>query len=118
MTFMFSEKYTNYQTFAYYDECVNIVIGVIIFMANVKFLRLLRFNRHILFLSTTMRKAGVELACFSLTFMIFFIAYGLMGTVLFGQHLQGFRTMLHTLESLYSMLLGKFDFNGIRQAQS
>ena len=116
--FHFAEKYTNYQTFAYYDECVNIVIGVIIFLANLKLLRLLRFNRHILFLSTTMRKAGMDLIGFTVTFFIFFLAYGFMGTVLFGQHLQGFRTLLHTLESLYSMLLGKFDFNGIRQAQS
>jgi len=112
------EAYTNYMAFAAWDESLTYVIGTIIFLANLKFLRLLRFNRHIQFLSATIRKAGVELICFSITFFVFFLAYGLMGTVIFGQHLSGFRTFLHTLTSLYSMLLGKFDFMGIRAAQS
>ena len=61
--------------------------------------------------------SGVELICFSVIFLIFFIAYGLMGTVIFGHNLMGFRSFLHSLTSLYSMLLGKFDFLDIRMTQ-
>ena len=49
---------------AYYDEAFQYVVGTVVFMANIKFLRLLRFNRHVVFLLTTLTKAGKELFAF------------------------------------------------------
>merc|ERR1712178_326789 len=86
------EDYTNYLAFTYYNEALNYVIGSIVFLAWMKFLRLLRFNRHIVYLTQTMRVAGPDLGGFSVSFSIFFAAFALVGLIIFGQNLDGFRS--------------------------
>ncbi len=49
---------------AYYDEAFTYVVGVVVFMANIKFLRLLRFNRHFILLVETFKSAAKDLTYF------------------------------------------------------
>ena len=106
----------NFMGFAYYDEVYWYVIGTIVFMSNLKFLRLLRFNKHISHFASTLKVARVELLNFLVTFFILFFAFTSAGYLLFGRHMLDFHTVITVMESLYSMLIGKFDFREMEKA--
>lgn len=113
-----SEGYTNYMALATYDEAYSYVIGIIIFFANVKFMRILRFNRHISELAATLKHARKDIVYFGATFMIIFIAFSIFGNMVFGQHIYSFSTFTLTFETLYSMLIGRFEFGEMEAADT
>ena len=113
LLFLFSDKYINYLHLATYDELLMYMIGLILFLAIIKLLRLLRFNRHVWTLVGTLIYARWDLFYFGITFFIYMFAFAILGNVVFGTGLIGFSSFIRTLESLYSMLLGKFNFNGL-----
>lgn len=113
---LFTEKYTNYSTLAVYNENIDYVVGILVFLANIKFLRLLRFNKHVSELTSTFRHAGKDLFYFFVTFFIIAMGFGTWGLVIFGKTLLTFSTLTYTLETMLSMLVGKFDLNEMDQA--
>ncbi|CAD5124264.1 DgyrCDS12559 [Dimorphilus gyrociliatus] len=110
------DSYINYMQLATYDEILQYVTAFIAFVANIKFLRLLRFNKNIAFLGATLKHAAKELIGFGFSFFVLFVAFATFAYKLFGVKLHQFHTFISTLEALYSMLLGKFDFKGLEQA--
>mgnify|MGYP003572044798 CR=1 FL=1 len=59
------EEYTNYMLLAEYMNIWNYVLGIIVFLATIKFLRILRFNKHIDELASTMKFLKIEIFQFS-----------------------------------------------------
>ena len=104
----FSAKYTNFMAFAVYDELYYYIIGMILFIANLKFLRLLRFNKHVSHFFTTLKLCRRELAYFSVSFFTLFLAYCCFANLVFGLTMYDFHTFFTTMETLYSMLIGRF----------
>jgi hypothetical protein len=111
-----SEKFTNFSLFAYYDEIYWYLIGVIVFLCNIKFLRLLRFNKHISQFAGTLKYARKDLMYFSVTFTIIFMAFTASGFLIFNRYTLDFNSVISVMESLYSMLVGKFDFREMQKA--
>ena len=110
------EAYTNYGTLAVYNENIDYFVGLLVFLASLKFLRLLRFNRHVNDLAAVFRVAGKDLIYFSITIFIVIMAFGMWGYIIFGKTLFTFSTYTYTLETMLSMLIGKFDLNEMDQA--
>ena len=92
------------------------MLGLVLFLAIIKLLRLLRFNKHVWMLVGTLIYARYDLMCFGITFFIFMFAFATLGQVVFGATMLGFSSFIRTLESLYSMLLGKFAFNELAES--
>lgn len=91
-----------------YIEVWSIVVGFIVFMATIKFLRILRYNRHIDELSSTMKVVRWELFQFIIVFIIIMSAFAVLGNLSFGIDNFSLSTYVRSLESLFSMLIGRF----------
>ena len=109
----FTDTYVNYLHLASYDELLTYMLGIILFLATIKLLKLLRFNKHVWILVGTLIYARWEMMYFGITFFIFMFGFANLGNVVFGTGLYGFSSFVRTMESLYSMLLGKFNFRGL-----
>lgn len=101
---------------AYYHEIFTNLLGMIIFLATIKFLRLLRFNNQILFFSKTLTYSGRDLRLFSVVFFIVYIAFGIWAFVVFGPVLKEFKSFIATMELMFGMLLGKLELNIMEEA--
>ena len=104
-----AEGYTNYSGLALYDGKLTELIGAVIFLTNIKFLRLLRFNKHIHQFAATLRLARSSLGGFGLMAMIIFLNFTLTALLIFGTTLETFSKFIMSFQTLFSMLIGKFD---------
>ena len=108
---------SSYLQLATYIQLVDYTVGAIVFLANIKFLRLLRFNNHVNQLSATFKEAMRDIVYFAAIFFIVFGAFTLSAVLLFGHQLYGYSDIIHALQSLYAIMVGSVDFEGLRSAQ-
>ena len=92
-----------------YDGKLTELIGAIIFLVNIKFLRLLRFNKHIHQFAATLKIARSGLSGFGLMAIIIFINFTITAQLIFGSTLETFSKFIMSFQTLFSMLIGKFD---------
>ncbi len=63
----------------------------------------------------TMSTASAGIICFSVMFAVMFFAFGQMGNLLFGHSVYMYSSMITTMETLFAMMLGSFEFEPLRQ---
>ncbi|XP_043202140.1 polycystic kidney disease protein 1-like 2 [Amphibalanus amphitrite] len=98
------------------DDVFGYLLGMLVFIATIKFSKLLRFNRRIGMLSATLKQCWGDLTGF---FLIFFIALGTFAMVfhlLLLTHMDDFKNIMSATESEFAMMLNKFDFESMRAA--
>ncbi|XP_022092642.1 uncharacterized protein LOC110980349 [Acanthaster planci] len=110
--------FLNFHFVAYWDQLYGYLSGFVLFLVNVKFIRLLRFNRRLLLFSMTLRQCGKDLAYYGVVFCLVFGAYALFAYAIFHLHLENFSTFVGTLETLFSTILGKFEFQDMISVHS
>ncbi|XP_030847438.1 polycystin-2-like [Strongylocentrotus purpuratus] len=84
--------------------------ALVVFIANIKFMKLFRFNRRLLILSLTLKNAGQEILYYLIVFGIVFMAFSSMAFNMYSPYLIGFSTFGSTIVTLFSTMLGKFKF--------
>ncbi|XP_041473066.1 uncharacterized protein LOC121422223 isoform X1 [Lytechinus variegatus] len=105
----------NLQYVAYWNELLTYLLGVVVFIGNLKFIKLLRFNKRIGILSSTIQSCTKDLIHFGIMFGIFFIAYALAFHQMYLRHLLDFSDFIFTMETLSAAMLGKFHYAGIAE---
>ncbi|XP_071504856.1 polycystin-2-like protein 1 [Diadema antillarum] len=90
--------------------------GLVVFIANLKFMKLLRFNQRLLLLSMTLKSAGYDILHYLVVFGIVFMAFSTMAFAMYNAYLVSFSSFGATIETLFSTLLGKFKFHEMLQA--
>ncbi|XP_022800006.1 polycystin-1-like [Stylophora pistillata] len=103
-------KFVSFQYVVLLNEGVNAMVAFVVLLLNLKFLRLLRFNRKISVLSITIKTSASKLASFMLMFMVIFLAYCFLVFLVFGSALEDYRSFIGCMESMMSMVLGNFEF--------
>ena len=83
------------------------ILSLVIFLSTIKLLSLLRFSKHIIFLSIAVRLAGKYLTSFSLVFVVIFCSFAMCGMVAFGHLVESYSTFLRVCVSQIEFLLGK-----------
>ncbi|XP_041474499.1 uncharacterized protein LOC121423243 isoform X2 [Lytechinus variegatus] len=99
----------NFQYLAMWDDVYTTMVGLLLFIATIKFIRLLRFNKNMLLLTDTLTVFGYELALFMIMFFVVYLGFSSFAFLVFYK-LRDYSSFLRTLESLFGTLLGKFDF--------
>ncbi|XP_022796723.1 polycystic kidney disease 2-like 2 protein [Stylophora pistillata] len=66
------------------QEVENAFLGILIFIATTKLLRIIRFNNHVALISKTLKISARSLIWFSFVFLIFFVAFLHFGVLMFG----------------------------------
>ena len=103
-------------TISIWDELFGFMLAIVVFLATVKFIKMLRFNRRMGMMGDTIRYATKDLKIFSIVFSIYYLAFCMMAYKLFGSTLDLYASFISTIESLFAFALGDFDFEALRQA--
>lgn len=82
------------------------VLSFLIFIVTIKFLRLIRFNRHVCQMLGTLARAVNPLVSYSVVFISTVLAYTQLGFLLFGSTMLPYSSFLNSLRAVLQMLLG------------
>lgn len=109
-------QFKSFQLAGYWDEMYTLSIAILVTFATIKLNKLLRFNKRMSLLSSTLKNAAFSLMMFGLIFGILFLAFTLIGTVVFGTAVRGYRKSGSAFTSLLSLMLGKTSFLEMNEA--
>ncbi|XP_063697771.1 polycystin-2-like protein 1 [Culicoides brevitarsis] len=109
-------EFVNFETFAQRQKQFKNLVGVCLFLAWIKSLKYLSFNKTMMQFSTTLARCSRDLFGFGLMFGIVFVAYAQLGYIAFGNELEDFHTFLAAIFTLFRTILGEFDYLEIEQA--
>lgn len=100
-------NFKSFQFAGYWDETYTFVLAIIVLLANIKLNKLLRFNKRFSLLSSTLKYAYYPLLMFSIIWGIVFTAFTLVAALVFGPVLHSYRSIVASLTSLLSLMLGR-----------
>lgn len=103
-------EFVNFHPLAAGDEVFAYIYSMVVFLVSLKFLRLFRFNRRMSLLASTLKNSCKELICFSIVFGIVFMAFVHFCYLVFSKDLYMFHTVMSSVETLISVMLGKFSY--------
>ena len=103
-------QFVDFQHLALVDQLFGFVYAFVVFMTSVKFLRLFRFNRRMSLLGSTIKSAARELVHFGIIFGLVFVGFSHLCYLVFSHELYKFHTFVTTVETLISVMLGKFSY--------
>ncbi|CAH1796902.1 unnamed protein product [Owenia fusiformis] len=109
-------SYNNFQFVAYYNENLTYYVGLLCFIVTIKFLRLLRFNKRMSLLASTLKYGAKPLAAFGVVFGIVFFAFVQVFYLLLMTTLEKFNSMVNSMLTVVQMMLGRFSFNDMKHA--
>lgn len=95
------------------DECFCYLIGFLMSLATLKFIKLLRFNKRIGSMIATVRLCAKELKGYSVCLLITFFAFVCLFWLTLGRGVKEFSSFLYSFESSISMMLKKFNYQDI-----
>ncbi|XP_022779645.1 uncharacterized protein LOC111321123 [Stylophora pistillata] len=98
------------------DESLTVIMGVLVFLVTLRFLKLFRFNKRMALIGSTLGAVAKPLGMFCISFMIVYIAYATMAWLAFGIENDKFRNFLVVLETQMSIVLGDFDYDEFQSA--
>ncbi|KAK3877407.1 hypothetical protein Pcinc_017874, partial [Petrolisthes cinctipes] len=107
--------YMRMQFAALLDELYGYVVGFIVFVGTLKFIKLLRFNKRIGVLSATLSQCWDDLSGFLMAFFLCFFSFVAMFYLMLNKYLDGFYNFVTAVETCFSMMLGKFQFEEMKQ---
>ncbi|CAD5112526.1 DgyrCDS1737 [Dimorphilus gyrociliatus] len=108
--------YMKLQYVGYWHEILMYMVGWTVFLATLKFIRLLRFNKRMSMLAATLKVGAKPLSQFAMLFLVVFFAYAQFFFLIYSQLMQTFATVIKSAETCLQMLLGRFNFNAMQEA--
>ena len=90
----------------FWSEIEDCLLACVMFIITVKFLRLIRFNRHIYQMRRTLKDSFAPLCSFSAVFCVVMLAFSSFGYMVFGMSLIEYSSLLNAVRSLLKMLIG------------
>ncbi|XP_038048999.1 polycystin-1-like [Patiria miniata] len=109
-------EFVNFSHIAKWDEVFGYLLACIAFLSLIRYMRLLRLNARMSLLGMTLSHASKDIFYFVIMWNLVFFAFGQLSYILFHSMVETFSSFVSTLETLFSMLLGKFDFHALVEA--
>ena len=97
------------------DESLSFIMGILVFLVTLRFLKLFRFNKRMSLLGSTIRECAKPLGSFFICFMIVFLAYAILAMMVFGLDNDKYKNFVGTFETQTSILLGDFDYEELQR---
>lgn len=82
------------------------LLAFVIFIVTMKFLRLIRFNRHICQMIATIQKSIDHLVSFFFVFVGIILAYTQLGVLVFGANVPAYSSFFQAMRAVCQMILG------------
>ncbi|GFN94979.1 polycystic kidney disease protein 1-like 2 [Plakobranchus ocellatus] len=109
--------YVKLQFVGYWNEIFSYMLGFVVFLATLKFLRLLRFNRRVSMLANTLELSGKNLLHFSIIFLIVFLAFCQLFWLTFMTVDETYSSFMQAMVASILMMMGKFNIYTMIQAK-
>ena len=109
-------QFVSFQYVVLLNEVVIALIAAVVLLLNMKFLKLLRFNRKVSVLSSSMKAASKPLMSFFVMFSVIICAYSSVLFLAMGSTLKESRTFFRAVVSTCAMVLGQFDYYAMESA--
>ena len=110
----FGNGYMKLQRVALIDEYYGYHLGLLIFAANIKLLKILEFNHKMSLLIYTLSRCWGDLSGFLAVFFLAFSAFVQMFYFILYSDMDDFKTPLRAFETCFTMMLNKFKFGRIK----
>lgn len=113
-----TNKIVKLQNLHYWNTLLINFLGLCSFVATLKFIRILRFNRNISYILDALKKSMNSLLNFLLLFVIFWIAFVSLFNLSLNDKNLAFATMLSSVETTFQIMLGKFKVDDFMEKSS
>ena len=110
--------YVNLQLATYIDDLLTFLLGISCFFASIKLLRFSKYVKRLSLLGETLQYARKDLFGFLFSFSIVFLAFIALFYLLFASKMWACANLLHTVQTLFEMILLKFDASEITSADA
>jgi len=92
---------------ALWTDIESVFLALVIFLATMKFLRILKFNKHIAIMAKSISISKGPMISYSIVYTVVLIAFATMGHMIFGRSAYMFSTFTRALVNIFEMILGK-----------
>ncbi|KAK3865158.1 hypothetical protein Pcinc_029214 [Petrolisthes cinctipes] len=110
--------YIRMDTAVMLDQYYIYLLGFIVFFSILKLIKLLQFNKRMDVLALTIQRCWDELSVFFIAMGTVFFAFCCLFYFMYISHLEEFSRFLPAVETSFKMILGKFDFEAMNQANA
>ena len=110
----FGNGYMKLQHVALIDEFYGYHLGLLIFAANLKLLKILKFNQKMSLLIYTLARCWGDLSSFLGIFFLAFASFVQMFYLILFSDMDDFKTPLRAFNTCFTMMLNKFKFGTIK----
>ncbi|OQR78168.1 polycystic kidney disease protein 1 2-like [Tropilaelaps mercedesae] len=108
--------YVKLQRVAAVDEVFGYLMSFLIFISILKFTKLLRFNKRIGVLYSTLSQCSKDLSSFFVVFWVIFLAFTQVFYIVLGTKMKEFSSFITSAETCFDMARGQFKFDEISMA--
>ena len=91
------------------NQTLTFSLGLCAALGTIKFLKMLRFNRHIAYLGQTLKYCFRELIFCTLAFFVIWTAFVQLMYFIYNKDLREYASPIKSMESAFLTILGKFD---------
>uniref|UniRef100_A0A915JQU5 Uncharacterized protein n=1 Tax=Romanomermis culicivorax TaxID=13658 RepID=A0A915JQU5_ROMCU len=109
-------EFTNLSSIGAWYQTYEILLGFLTFLAIFKFIKILRFNRHIATINATFELVRGKLLWFAVVFFLSFTAFCSGLYLSMSSTMEIYKSMGNTFQNTFEMLLGKYDFSKLRES--
>ena len=85
----------------------SLFLALVIFLATMKFLRILKFNKHISIMAKSIHLAKAPLISYSICFIVALLGFAILGNMIFGHEAYMFSTFTRSIVNSFEIILGK-----------
>ena len=99
-------KTTSADYVLFWSDLEMIVLSVVVFIVTVKFLRIIRFNRHVCQMVSSLKLSAPHITSYSVLFFVNILSFTLFGVLVFGNDLESYHSFIEALVTLIQKFLG------------
>ena len=108
--------YIKLQRINYWNQALGSLLGLCACFGTIKFLKLLRFNKKLSYLSSTLRHCLKEMVGFTVVFSIIWLSFVQIMYLILNEKMANYSTFVKAMETTFAIMLGKFDVNPLLMA--
>jgi len=90
----------------FWSDMEMIVLSVVVFIVTVKFLRIIRFNRHVCQMVSSLKLSAPHISSYSVLFFVNILSFALFGVLVFGNDMESYHSLVEALVTLIQKFLG------------
>jgi hypothetical protein len=110
--------FINLQYISYCNDLLQVFLGFCAAFGTIRFIKLLRFNKKIIVFIQAFSHSIKDLLSFGLLFLILWFSFVQTMYLIFNEKSSQFATLLTSMETLFQLILGKFDVLPIIKANA